>query len=552
MGRRKAQLRIEALTPHPAWIRLHGDGRVAFEPAGAAARVEHPVLSERDLPTAAGPVRELLLRRGTRLTGVPPRRRGTAYLVPAAVARAARGRDDLLFPLRERRDPATGTLVATALGRFEAPWWRRGPGWPPGRGIRRRPEASGDRTSLAVGLVLATALLAAGLGTLPVTLRDGLTAGGAAGVALGVATTVGLLLLGVAALGWSVRRLRARHRSSLRRGCAYLVTEEAMTWSHQERAAFLAELDREFARTAFVPGPRELGQNWSWSLAAEATRWERKVTELVQAFQAIRHNDDQVAAPSLFVWAPWPVACGFAARAAATAPVALRMRPHGGAGRGWPREPHLFRPAATGTSPTEPIPAGDAVREHATGAPGIREHHRMASLLVTDTSDCWSAEEALDAHGRKALVLVVRIGGGKWGPLPAVTAEPSLEPVTLQLEDAAGLGLAEFGRAELLEYSCGTAEDAPPPWPAYPELVTSVAEWIRRSVAEHRGAEVVLLGLAAPTEFATGLGIHAAHAAAGGTDAWPEHLWPLVYRGESGKPAFVVPALDLGTAPLAR
>ncbi|MBI1758717.1 MAG: hypothetical protein HYR62_05775 [Actinobacteria bacterium] len=545
-------VRIEALTTHPVQVDLQPSGRALFEPTAHPTRIDQPALSERDLATAAGIVREVLLHRGRRVSGLPPRRRGTVYLVSRTTAQSARRRDDLLFPVRERRDPSGATVVASALGRFQAPRWRRALRWLRTPRLRRRNLTRAD-WPIGVGLATATAFLAAALSAVPDAVTGDWTA---PQTPRRLVVTAILLAVGGATLGWTVLRWRQRSRWLRNRGTAYLLKEEPTYWAHEERESFLAKLRREFARTIWVPGPDVLGEPWGWPLDESATGWGRKVDELVRAFRVARHNDDQTTPNSVFIWAPWPVALAFGARAAAGRvaggrrglTLEVRQRPQFGRlgglkARRWSREPHLFLRGTPGPTLAEALPGAR-----------VSEHSRLASLLVTEVADTWSEEEPLDEHGRTALVLLVRLSAQKWGPLPPIEPDQAVEPVTLQFDDAAGLGLAEYGRAQLVEFRCAMPGDAPIPWAAYPALVSSVAEWICRSVAGNRAAEVVLLGMVGPTEVALGLGIHAAQAAvaaaAAGSGHWPEHLWPLVYRGVPGKPAFVVPGLDLGTAAL--
>lgn len=121
--------RLVNLTRHEATI----DGAAAvIPPDGRLALVAEPVVAETPLPTDAGVLRLRTLRRSDSVAGLPAARPDVLYLVPRLTALAAEDRDDLVFPLGERRDDRNRIIGVRALGRFDS---RR----------RRRRESTHDR-----------------------------------------------------------------------------------------------------------------------------------------------------------------------------------------------------------------------------------------------------------------------------------------------------------------------------------------------------------------------------------------------------------------------
>ena len=92
---------------HP--IVLYGFG--LLEPSGIAPRV---VREQEEIGEIAGVPLYRFTETGG-VEGLPPRRNGTFYVVPAIVKRAAPGREDLVVPLRKMKDSLGRVIGAKAL-----------------------------------------------------------------------------------------------------------------------------------------------------------------------------------------------------------------------------------------------------------------------------------------------------------------------------------------------------------------------------------------------------------------------------------------------------
>jgi hypothetical protein len=111
----------------------------------------------------------------------------------------------------------------------------------------------------------------------------------------------------------------------------------------------------------------------------------------------------------------------------------------------------------------------------------------------------------------------------------------------LDIEDAAGLGLAGPLDADLHEWRCLPPAGGFHDWERYPALAQAVADWIGRTAAGQDGT--LLLGLLVPQEVAVGIGVLAGGAA---EHRWPRHLWPVHFGRAEGRLRLVIPGLDLG------
>ena len=345
---------------------------------------------------------------------------------------------------------------------------------------------------------------------------------------------IGLLALFTTRLIW-----RGRNGMLRRNGTAYIIRESAQGWSADDVRVFLASARRQFTRTIEVPGPGKLGGSWDWPLEG-ARRWDAKVTELVRAFQALRFDDDPATPKGVFMWAWAPVAIAFGARVtAADRGLVLDIWQRPSRGRSgtvevapWSQRPHRIGPGRSARAAVQ-IP-DDAPCEH----------RWLADVMIRPSTAAEAAQHGAVRRGKAPVILLVRLGGQSWGPVPDVPAEPDpAAPLHVVLRDAAGLGLCGTFRTDIRELRLLPADGGKMfPWAVYPALVQSVGAWIRRQ-ADDVGTCHVMIGLIIPPEVALGLGIDAARPAG---PAWPTNLWPLVYRSRSED--FVVPRLNLGSA----
>jgi hypothetical protein len=496
--------------------------------SGAMARVAEPRLGEAIIATTAGTVREVRLRRSADIEGLPPPRDGVLYVVPRLTALAAAGRDDLVFPHEEHRDSAGQVIGAAALGRFEPQTRSRRP---PDGVLRRQRDVSTITRRLGVVLAVATALLGGALGVAPdVVAADP----GKADFWPRIVSGLVLLAAGGMTLWGGVRLWRHREDLLHRRGTAYVIDELAEAWTYEEKQSFLADLASHFAVVLRVPGPAELGDAWRWPLGPGAERWHEKVEDLVRAFWAVHYNDDQATHNAVLIWAWWPVAVGFAARATlGRRRVTLRVRQRPSSGRegpldgaGWRKEPHRF------------------VRDPGLATLGREVPARTVTVTVTPRRAGPSGSAPPATPGRTPTaptLLLVRMTRGLWGDTLAPDTPPDT-PVTLQIDDAAGIGFAGTAPVRLLEWQHLAPPDTFHPWQDAPALAQSATEWISRTTRGLPGP--VLLGMLVPQEVGVGMGVLIG---ALPRDRWPQHLWPVhLERPRTGQP-LVIPGLDLGT-----
>jgi hypothetical protein len=432
--------------------------------------------------------------------------------------------------------PGTPAMAASAVSQ---PRWRqavarvRHPGWS---------WTVGRDWLIPSAVGVATLFLGAAIGGIPA-----LVAGSwqdpqtriAAWSAIGLGV-VGLLALLATLLIW-----QGRNRILRRNGTAYVFQESARGWSGDDARTFLASVGRQFARTIEVPGPGKLGGSWDWPLGAGAQDWDSQLNELVRAFQALRYDDDPGMPKGIFMWAWAPLAIAYGTRATvADRGLVLDVWQRPGKGRAgeveippWSQGPHRFGRGQRSQPITSALPGS------------VRRGYRWPARVTIEPPAIGAGAAAGSAAiGREVpVILLVRLGGLSWGPVPDVPAEPDPDaPLTVVLKDAAGLGRVGTFRTEIRELRI-----VPPagvrlfPWPAYPSLVAEVSEWIRQRTAELDG-HPIMIGTILPPEVALGLGIDAGQAV---RPAWPTHLWPIV--SDPTTKALVVPRLNLGTAALA-
>ena len=544
--------RLVNLTDHAITVELqttsaHGkDGApvpvtATFAPDGRVARVldDQALLGDGSINTPAGLLPETRLRRRPGpVAGLPPAEPGVRYLVSRITALAARDRPDLVFPFGEQRDERGRITGVSGLAAF-----------PPDRAIneryqkwRRRAAEDRSRRPLTgewrTGLLfaLATALLSAWLGLLPGTVDNALKNGWAGG---GQAWTswlsVVFLLLGAGTFAWAARRWYVGQKVRADRGTAYVIEEQAIAWRHEEKQWVLDELSSGFARVLRVPGPEALGERWRWQAdARDAPQWDRRTDQLVHSFWAVHYNDDQVTRNAVFVWAPWPVAMAFGARATARRRglvLHVRQRPSSGA----VGQRHELRLTDL---------AHDFLRATTHQEPGAAAQELTARMTVTvetlgEDGEAPTRQSSPDiAAFPPARLLLVRIVQEPVGKIPldldetpAITmhapgclTDSMLCPGSHQMDVAEWRWISATGAAEM-------------PWDDFPAATEAIASWIADQAEDHPD-HVLLLAARMPQEIAVGLGIQLGQR----QSTWPERLYPVHFTG--GK--LLVPRLDLG------
>lgn len=570
--------RLVNLTPHEIVLRASelpdpsaspgGEGHVAptvirLPPAGRLARVDDDDArrGQDRLATDDASVAVTRLRRSARLTGLPKPEHGTRYVVSRLTALAARDRDDLVFPFEEERDEAGRITGASGLAAFGPRW---APLRAPARWLRDLRAAARDRRShqplprewvTAVLFATATALLSGFLALVPGAIDNALAHGWAGhGQAVTSWSGIGCLLAGAAALGAGAWRWRTRAFILAERGTAYVIDEIAGQWQHEEKESVLADIRAGFARTLLVPGPGALGASWRWQAdSGGAAHWDERVDELVQAFWAVHHNDDQVTRNAVFTWAPWPVAVAFAARATARRRglvLNVRQRPSYGAG---PRqELRLTDPAHDFLRDRTQARLEDVSASHQV----TLLHERLMLAIRPFGMKNMARPPDPPAPGPVArgagqgqaepappLLLLVRVTGGAIGPIgmnlaatPPVTMHASANLLRTRAVLAAGTHQVDVAEWRLTS----TVTPVPPlPWAAFPAVAGQIMDWIIDTAREHPH-RVVLLAARMPQELAVGLGIQLALRAR----AWPRQVYPVYWVGPDV--GLVVPRLRLG------
>ena len=556
---------VLATQPPPFYLAGQADATpfMCLPPDGGIARVDDAEarLGEHLLNTGSGLVSLTRLRRDGRLMDLPNPESGTRYVVSRLTALAARSRTDLVFPFDETRDGDGRITGARGLGSFSPSGMLRERLREQRAAARERHAGHPLRRPWLTGVLFAgaTALLSGALGTLPGALDA--TPGPHGIWALwtmrltAVFGALGLVLLFTAAWRWHVQEtVRGEH------GTAYVIDERAALWRHEEKTAVLAEVNSGFAAALMVPGPRELGEDWEWVAdAAHAAHWDKRIDQLVNSFWAVHYNDSKVTRNAVFVWAPWPVAMAFGARATARGRglvLHVRQRPSYGAA-GPHRLPRLddgahdFRGAENLAALRDISPRHEPVETPGTltitfepmGTPD--QETRKSGHHVGRSRD----SRAKDSD---VLLLIVRVTHGPVGPIAMDLTGTG--PFTLEISpNLAGhvipAGVHEVSAVEL-RLGSEDADQKPVPeleWKAFPSAASVIAGWLSRQAAEHK-ARTVLLAARMPQELAVGLGIQLTQRswARGDGEGWPRHLYPVVQVGGSDRLA--VPDLRLGAA----
>jgi len=271
---------------------------------------------------------------------------------------------------------------------------------------------------------------------------------------------------------------------------------------------------------------------------------------------AVYRNDNPHTPNAVFVWAPWPVAMAFGARATArdrNLPLHVRQRPSNATVRARPR----LTDGAHDFLDTEDVPPLQVV------APSLVAARLQSAVTVTvrplgTPARGNGGHVRGDSHPRSVrdnphslLLLVVRITHGPVGPLDVELDRTS----PFGLEVAPSLAAHSFipgtQRIPVAEWRL-TERDASPgqapgelPWDAFPSAAADIAGWVAEQAATHQ-AKVVLLAARMPQELAVGLGIQLRQRSwdlASG-HRWPEHVYPAMYAGDNRR--LIVPDLRLG------
>ena len=357
-----------------------------------------------------------------------------------------------------------------------------------------------------------TALLSGALGLLPGVTDDSTTNGWAArGQAWTDWLTVAFLLAGAAVLWVAVRRWLAFMRKRGERGTAYVIEEQAIHWLHEEKGAVLATISDNFASVLRVPGAEALGARWRWQAeAASAPQWDARTDQLVHSFWAVHYNDDHVTHNAVFVWAPWPVAMAFGARATARRRglvLHVRQRPSSGAVGRRPRlrlenGAHDFLRGRT----LQPLTA--SVPRHTLTRPAANLTVTVRPLCMPDGTsspprrhrageDVWEIPPAPGprmGQGAGLLLLLVRFVGQDIGSIP-LDLERAKE-ITLHVSADLAASVIPPGTREtpVAEWRLIAGDGSEVPWTAFPTAAEDIADWVEQQAAAHPGS-VILLGL---------------------------------------------------------
>jgi hypothetical protein len=168
----------------------------------------------------------------------------------------------------------------------------------------------------------------------------------------------------------------------------------------------------------------------------------------------------------------------------------------------------------------------------------------MVSLTVTAQPQL-SGEQppaAPDDGLPEPTLLLVRMTRRVWGD--DLRPDTPLDvPLTLTIDDAAGIGFTGTAQIRCLEWQHLAPTGTLHPWADYPALAQSATSWMAQTACSLSGP--VLVGMLVPPEVGVGMGV-----LIGATphDQWPTHLWPVQVQPCDGRQRLVIPGLDLGWA----
>lgn len=502
-----------------------------------------------------------MMRRSGRVEGLPARQPGTRFIVSRLTALAVRDRADLVFPLGEIRDGDGRITAVRGLGLFRSRWDLRSRLWDRRIAARERKARSPLKNSqwTAVLFVAASSLLSGTIGLAPGALDNSKTSGWKVTWAswtwwLAIVS----LVLGLAALGWAVWRWGQNQAILAERRTAYVIDEQGALWQHEDNTSILADISAGFAATLVVPGPGDLGLDWQWQWqwqvsGPRAVLWDARVDDLVSSFWAVHHNDSKVTRNAVFVWAPWPVAMAFGARATSRGRgLVLHVRQRPSYGAGGPHPQPLITASAHDFLRNERLqPLGVAAPQH---RPAVSEQY--LSLTFHTASDPAGPGPAAppgptggtgDGTIGHVVLLVVRVSHGPVGPIQEDLAatKPFIVEFCSSLAGAAGpvgphtVRVVEW-RLDTLDAEAGQVPDLP--WEAFPAAAEAIADWVTKETAAN---QIVLLATRIPQELAVGLGVQLGQRSwqRAEKERWPGRVYPVVY--DQGR--LVVPDLALGS-----
>lgn len=545
-------LRLVNLTGHPVTLYDPDDSSsrrpLTLESDQPAARVSEEPIDDRVEPTASGPVRIVRLRQFDQVTSLPEPDGVTRYVVSRLTALSAPDREDLLFPFDEVRNDEHTVVGARALGwleplgrPFECPvmlssdseksrWWnRRPPFW-----CAFTSRLARSDSWLGLVFTLANVFLSASLGlVLGLTQHDSPVSWVVRlGAGMGL---VGALLLVLGFEGWK-RRGQLRHEA----GTAYVVDEQAETWTQEAKSNFGAKLREEFLTTLTVPGPGRMDLSWRWSLnALDAPRWGSHVDRLVHAFWSVHLNDREDTHNCVFVWAWWPVALSFGSRATfGRRGLSLRVgrRPSFG------RQGHIYGTGSPAIGHLFSWPEHSEPPEHSNAADGANHPTELKKKMAFTVAGGGAQTQPPtdEEFSWRIRVLLVRMTNTNFDRDTITVMDRSNEKMVAaafrSVEDA-GIGVS-FAEFTMLPPD-GAMHHA---WETVPSLAVAATRWVAAQPVEEQ--TITLLGMLVPPEVAVGMGILAAAPSGGGVPEWPKHLWPLVWDDSQGH--FIVPGLDIG------
>lgn len=532
-----------------------GPGLARFPPDGRFARVDDVAarVRERLLDTDSGVIRLTWLRRSDRLVGLPAAQAGVRYVVSRITAFAARDRGDLVFPFGEIRDSRGQVTAAQGLAAFRPrpAIWRVPQAWRAAARERRRGRPLDGQVWTGVLFAVATALLSGTLSLFPGALDEARTSGwGLAWSTWTLRLTVVFAVAGLVALTGAAWRWRRREMMLAERGTAYVIEEKAITWRHEEKESVLADVGEGFAAVLRVPGPAELGADWRWEADARAApQWDARIDELVSSFWAVHYNDSQVTRNAVYVWAPWPVAMAFGARATARRRglvLHVRQRPSYGTA-GPHRRPRLEDDAHDFLRRPEQPALIDvaALHEPVTASATVT----MTVKPLGPPADGPSRPDSASGEVPAApVLLIVRVIHGPVGPIPVDLAKAG--PFTVHVAPSLADRVIPIGprSVQVEEWRLATrtvgADRVPDlPWGAFPAAAEAIADWVVARAAAHPG--VVLLATRVPQELSVGLGVQLGQRSADRMPGqrWPRQVYPVFYADD----ALVIPDLKLGS-----
>ena len=424
----------------------------------------------------------------------------------------------------------------------------------------------------AVLFAIATALLSGAIGLLPGALDDERSRGWAhAWASWTWRLTIVFGVAGLAALACAAMRWRKNQKILSARGTAYVIDEQGALWLHEEKESVLADIGGGFAATLLVPGPRALGFDWDWRADEQhAPLWDTRVDQLVSSFWSVHHNDSKVTRNAVFVWAPWPVAMAFGARATARRRgLVLHVRQRPSYGAAGPHRRPLLTDRAHSFARNDGRPELDEVAPAHRLAP---VHHSLkVTIRPLSGQDGGQPQRArgVPVRDRKAapvaapILLVVRVSHGPLGPIDEDLTKTegftlAVSPGLLGDDLPTGVQMIRAAEWRLEAREGGRISELP--WDAFPAAAESIAEWV---IEQARGNQTVLLATRMPQELAVGLGVQLGQRSSGRTGKpdqagrtgdedsnrwWPERVYPAAFERDR----LVVPDLRLGAESLSR